>query len=208
MTFFLISLSGAGGSGKDTIAQELQKTYGIRPMSLAEPLKAMASEITGLTVEQVNQVKDGLLMPEKMAGMRRMLQLLGTEVGRRCWDEDVWVKHLLRRVEAQKRISGTSGPYGVVITDVRFRNEFNALRAAGFLMIDVQAPTEFLRIKPPENGHTPFDGCCPYHHASERDLDGYRAAEKFNLTLFNDRVNPIPLLARLVMEECSGGLVV
>jgi hypothetical protein len=67
---------------------------------------------------------------------------------------------------------------GVVVESVRMRNEFDALRDAGYFLVDIDAPEEFKRIKP---------GTPEHAHPTERDLDAYRARGRFDFRLWNDR---------------------
>lgn len=186
----LISLSGPAGAGKDRIAQELVEKHGFVRRALADPMKQIIADILGISIDEVNERKG------KDPKMRRALQLLGTEVGRDCLGQNVWVEKVLREVasfEQGWRNSGgpAGGIRGVVITDTRFVNEFDALKAAGFAMIDVRCPQEFMRIPP---------GAPGYDHPSERDLDLYRRDGKFDLALWNDRTNALDLLVAEILD--------
>jgi hypothetical protein len=149
----------------------------------------MMSLMTGLSVADLESLKDGRVDPEmrerlppsilNLSGeelksrIRLMMQRLGTELGRDVWARDVWVHALLRRLGDLE----SENP-GIVVTDLRFRDEFEALREAGFLMVYLDAPVEFLRIQPEDP---------KYLHPSERDLDAHLAEGKFDLILTNDR---------------------
>lgn len=183
-----VSLSGPAGSGKDFIAKHLVEHHGFVRRALADPMKQIVADILGITVDEVNERKT--VDPK----MRRALQLLGTEVGRDCLGQNVWVEKVLRGVrelpldaETERR----SPPMGVVITDTRFVNEFDALKEAGFCMVDVRCPREFMRIPP---------GAPGWDHASERDLDAYRQDMKFDLTIWNDRKHSVEELVGIILD--------
>ncbi|MER8116306.1 hypothetical protein [Streptomyces sp. NPDC094031] len=137
----LIGLAGAARSGKDTAAQALLDAgwtrrafadkvramlYAMDPI-LSEPL--YATGVTSLRYE-VDQYgwED---VKEKYPEVRGYHQRLATEGGRENLGEDVWVDALFRGHAAW-------GP--TVITDVRFPNEANAIRAHGGLVVAIQRP--------------------------------------------------------------------
>lgn len=203
--FVKIALSGSAGAGKDFIAEALAREYLVRPLSFATPMKKAAGDVLGLTIAEVEAIKADKTHPKHHA-MRYVLQHIGTNVFREGWDENVWVENLLRRA-ADVEVGGLAG--GVAITDCRFRNEFEALRAAGYLMVDVQAPPELLRLARPPEWAVRLNAVRylrrfvpkkyrPALHPSERDLDAFRVAGSFDLVVMNDRTMDGPTLARLV----------
>ncbi|MFI0262071.1 hypothetical protein ACH4OW_23875 [Streptomyces sp. NPDC017056] len=86
--------------------------------------------------------------------MRRTLQRLGQSV--RDQDERLWLRLALAKVDVADRWS-----VPVVITDLRYRNEADALRARGFLLVRVE--------RPGEHGPASAD---QREHISETELDG------------------------------------
>lgn len=93
--------------------------------------------------------------------VRRILQWWGTEY-RRAQDPDYWTKAWSRKVESLD-LENTH----VLIDDVRFMNELNAIKAHDGLIIKIERPG--------------FDGA--NNHASETSLDGYDAWDE---TVLND----------------------
>lgn len=91
---------------------------------------------------------------------RVMLQTLGTEWGRERISSDIWMKYTLRTAKSLLHLDGSTraweycplkgispasggvdtGVNGVVISDVRFENEFRAIRSAGGAVIRVIRP--------------------------------------------------------------------
>lgn len=126
MSTFIIGLSGPMGVGKTTTANEIikialehQARYpAVHKVAFADALKTCAIRWFGW-----NGQKD-----EKG---RRMLQLLGTEVGR-AYDENVWICHWRSAVD----IIGSAHPRGAVIVadDVRFDNEASYIKGMGGFM--------------------------------------------------------------------------
>jgi len=93
--------------------------------------------------------------------VRRILQWWGTEY-RRTEDADYWTKAWSRKVEQLdlERVH-------VLVDDVRFMNELNAIKGHGGLIIKIERPG--------------FDGA--NNHASETSLDDYAA---WDGTIVND----------------------
>src|SRR5690606_7687572 len=87
----------------------------------------------------------------------RRAQLLGTDVGR-ALDPEVWIRYLLEHLP--------SGP--VAVDAVRFRNECEQLRAAGFVIVRLTAPPDVLAARLAARAAERRDP----GHASERGLEG------------------------------------
>lgn len=136
----IISLSGFAGAGKDTVGHILAN-YHYRPLKFAEPvyqsLEAIDPLITwqaGREPKRVSEIVERIGWDEAkrtIPEIRRLLQRVGTEMGRELFGEDFWVNQLLRKVHS-------GGKY--VITDTRFPNEFAALARLGALMVWIYRP--------------------------------------------------------------------
>lgn len=124
-----IGITGRAGAGKTTFANflrdalaetEVRDRCGIVPF--AAPVKEIATKMGW----------DG----KKDEKGRRLLQLIGTECGRECIGQDVWVKAWFGRVRA-----GASTLELVTIADdVRFENEAWAIRSLGGLIVRIDRP--------------------------------------------------------------------
>ncbi len=154
----IIGLSGYARTGKDTVANFLIEKYGFSRMAFADSIRdallALNPSITLADMTNVplssavrkmgwETVKD--LSPE----VRELLQRMGTEVGRNLFGENFWVDLLLKKALDL----GTN----IVIPDVRFTNEADAIRSWN---------GEVWRINRP--GTEPVNS-----HSSETDLDNY-----------------------------------
>lgn len=130
----IIGISGYARSGKDTLAQYLIER-GYEHRAFAAPLKGMlaaldptlggsrgrlSAHLTTVGWEGVKQLDEA----------RRLLQRLGTEAGRKHLGEDVWVERLFRTPSAGR----------IVISDVRFPNEADAIRERGGIIVRVARP--------------------------------------------------------------------
>lgn len=121
----LIGLTGKAGVGKDTVADYLVANYGFVKYSLADPIKDML-EVIGVDC-RTRETKE---VPHPVFGVspRRMAQTLGTEWGRMCIRDDLWLKaaeQFLVPAQMHSRVKG------VVIPDIRFENEATWLRSQG-----------------------------------------------------------------------------
>lgn len=123
----LIGLTGAAGAGKDTVARMLVEAHGGRIAAFAGPLYDFVATITGIPAHRLadRAVKEAVI-PWLGKSPRQLLQTLGTEWGRQSVSEDIWVRSLLERIKPW-RDAGLL----VVVTDVRFDNEADAIADAG-----------------------------------------------------------------------------
>ena len=103
----IIAVYGAIGSGKSTAAEHLAKKLHAVVKPFAKPIKDFAS-ILGW-----NGLKD--------TKGRRLLQLLGTEVGRECISDTIWID------KWQAALDNTGQNCTVICDDLRFRNEYEHL---------------------------------------------------------------------------------
>ena len=125
----LIGLCGAAGAGKNSVAELLTDSDGctFMQMAFADPLYQCVSTITGLPVAKLKDrvVKEAVL-PWLGKSPRQMLQSLGTEWGRGMVHDEIWIRIAMEQA-SQRLTVGRS----VVITDVRFDNEAQAIIDAG-----------------------------------------------------------------------------
>lgn len=129
----LIGITGRKGHGKDSVGAAL-RGVGFTTVAFADPLKDALKVALGFTEEQVrgsNEAKEAV-DPRYGVSPRHAMQTLGTEWGRRYICEDVWVQAAFARVEAVRG--------HVAITDVRFPNEAEAVRARGGVVWKVYRP--------------------------------------------------------------------
>lgn len=119
----LIGIAGLAGSGKSTVAEFLRTEHDFAVVSLADPIKRIAKDLFAFSDMQLwgpssarNDVD-----PRYGVSPRHVLQQLGTEFGRAIWPA-VWTTRALKDAASMPR---------VVIPDVRFADEADAIRAAG-----------------------------------------------------------------------------
>jgi hypothetical protein len=169
----LIGFGFRKGSGKDTACKFAYSkiTYGttLQPaiVHFADALKTgIGREVFGLSDAQMqDQTMKEAVDPYWQLTPRKILQLGGTEALRNTFSSDVWVKALLRR------IANDSTHDVFLIGDVRFPNEFEAIRElGGFNVYLTRMPED---VEDSSN-----------QHASEIALEGY--LDQFDYHLQNE----------------------
>lgn len=131
----LIAVSGRKRAGKDTFASRLIVAHGFVRVAFADPLRDFALALDPLIdTRRLSAVVDELGWEDAKAipEVRRTLQRIGTEAGRQVLGESVWVDLAMRKAAA----AGAN----VVITDCRYPNEAEAIRAAGGIIVRVDRP--------------------------------------------------------------------
>ncbi|QPB09783.1 dNMP kinase [Streptomyces phage Shady] len=137
-----VALMGKARSGKDTAAAFLVDVHGYKRLAFADPLKHMADEVdpliptsVGVHVRLKSLVRDvgWEYAKDNYPEVRRVLQHIGQTIRDR--DPDYWVRLLMAQVEGAREFG-----YPVVVSDVRYPNEAEALRAAGFKLVRIYRP--------------------------------------------------------------------
>lgn len=142
----LIGLLGRIGSGKGTVADRLVNTYNFKHDSFAASLK----DVTATLFNWDRAMLEGDT-PESRAAReivdpwwseklnipnftpRLALQLIGTDVFRNHFHQDIWMLSAMSRYRTGDR---------VVISDARFPNEISAIREAGGIIVCVDRGSE------------------------------------------------------------------
>lgn len=130
----VIGLSGKKRSGKDTFFQMIEKhsSVPVYRLAFADTLK--------------NEIYERILQPDGLERsmldndatkeqFRTLLQWWGTEYRRRIFRDDYWLAKLTEQMEQYKEQDVI-----VVITDVRFPNEFGFIKSLGGLMVRIGRP--------------------------------------------------------------------
>jgi dephospho-CoA kinase len=193
---------GKMGSGKTTAAQYLVEEHGFKRVSFASPLKKIG-ELKDILVPDMYY--DWLykwamdLLPDRVYGMhftgwmegkstrewlvdrwiedfqeskdtRELLQRIGTDSGRKA-NPEIWINYFARHL-----------PDGnLVVDDLRFLNEAQALRDLSFKLIKLEQPEEdrVVRLATRDGFFDP----ATQGHASETELSNIEA----DAAIFNDR---------------------
>jgi hypothetical protein len=146
----IIVIKGIAGSGKDTIANYLKANYNFRSASFAAPLKEGVKAMFGLDDTHLDHPLKEQLLPDIEKSPRQLMQLLGTEYGRNLVHKDLWLILAKKKIDAYLALG-----YNVCLTDCRFDNEAEMVKANGGTILRVErgeAGTKFLH--PSEAGIT------------------------------------------------------
>jgi len=125
----LIALTGFKGSGKDESALALT---GYTRYGIADPVKEICAIAFGLTEEEMTGdrvLKEKGLDRWPYESPRRLMQQVGTDLFRTLWP-DVWVQAMRRH------ILNHEGQF-IVISDLRFPNECEAVHQLGGIVVRV-----------------------------------------------------------------------
>lgn len=175
-------LSGRQGAGKSTYAKELVRVLPeCISVKFADPLYALHDAclpiLHALELRPADMKKDG-----------ELLQILGTEYGRKKLGENVWVDAVRRRVN--KHLEAHSKGF-VVIDDCRFPNELEAFHDAH--KIRLVAPEEVRKAR------------CSYwredtKHPSETALDEYEEKKMFHCEIETSNADVPKVIHELLMH--------
>jgi len=167
------------GSGKSALARFLVEDHNFAPLKFAGVLKNMIRTLlaeTGFVPTEIERMVDGdlkeVVIPEIGVTPRWMQQSIGTEWGRNCIRQDLWV-HLTRIAAVRLLDQGVS----VVIDDMRFINELEMVREIGGYAIRVVRPgIESTTAAHPSEGA--LDTVSMLRVSNDADLDALRDRAK------------------------------
>lgn len=155
----IIGLSGYAQSGKNATAELLVEKEGFRQIAFADGLRRCVEALDpivdyiGISPLRYNEAMARYgyeTAKAEFPEFRGVLQRMGTEVGRNLLGENVWVELTFATIRSEPEANW-------VITDCRFPNEFDAIKANGGRVLRVTRP-----------GH---EAC--NDHVSEHALDGH-----------------------------------
>lgn len=141
----IVGIGHVARVGKDTCAEGLVRDLGFRRAGFADVLKQLAEHAdpiiqanavtnvgigSGKLKKLVRSVGGWDRAKDMFPPIREFLQNLG-DGGRTLFGEDFWMDQVLGKIRADER---------VVIPDVRFMNEFDAIRKLGGKLIRVDRP--------------------------------------------------------------------
>lgn len=202
----IIGICGFIGSGKGTIGNRLSDKWNFKKDSFAAPLKDAVSIIFNWDRKMLEgNTKESREWREKIDDYwsdvldkeitpRLVLQLFGTESIRDVFGEDIWALSLINRYKNNNE--------DIVVTDVRFKNEIQAIRNEGGKIWHVKrGDPEWLKIYLDLLNNKKYDKINKYRkdgiipHRSETDWIDC----KFDLVIHN--YNSIQALEFVVDSE-------
>lgn len=186
----VILISGKQGSGKSTLTSLLLEaldgwTCELKFASVIYDIHDAARAVLqdlGIDPPPGLEIKDG-----------KLLQFLGTEWGRQTYGEDIWVKcaqaEVAKYFKRQEDTGLAEEGSAVIVSDCRFKNEFEAFPEA--LRIRLECPRE-LRQQRCEQWRDNDK------HPSEIDLDTYVAENRFDLVFDTHLDRPEKIVEKIL----------
>ncbi len=140
----IIGLCGSAGAGKDTVGGIIKELYPeFELVSFADGLKKVVSALFGYPYERLlgltpddrtwREEKDPY-WSEKLGywvSPRVMLQVIGTDVLRKTFHNDIWLDCLFGKIDKENIKN-------CVITDCRFANEVDEVMARGGIVVEIE----------------------------------------------------------------------
>ena len=164
-----IALSGKMASGKSLIATYLVKQHGFVELVFAARLKEIAADMFNLDVARKDE-KGRMLLQQLAHHMREI-------------DPMVWIRYIIRKIPLEGN---------VVISDVRYPNEFNTLHNLGFTMVRMFM-SKSMQLILVRKLYPDIPPILMYDY-SETALDGF----EFDAIIDNDLGVPLALLHKQV----------
>lgn len=165
----IIGLIGRRSSGKTTVAKLYNEKFGDRRMAFADALKDVVAFVYDLRREllegETEESRVWRKQPHPHLGGKtpeQALQFLGTEGFRQFYSE-TWVQKLIRDI--CKLEAGTR----VVIADVRFPNEVEAIKQLGGNLVYLKRPNSEIQAHASEQVEALEKECyCTIHNDQTR----------------------------------------
>ena len=144
----ILGICGFQGAGKDTFANHLVSNHNFIKFSFAGATKDMLNILFGwnrallegdsMESRQFRETVD-IWWSEKLGipnlTPRKILQLIGTDLFRKHFNQDIWVRVVEKKILTQLKSNSNSN---IVISDCRFPNEIQMLRNLGTRIISIQ----------------------------------------------------------------------
>lgn len=138
----LLAIGGYATSGKDAVANVLVEDLGWYKTYMSKPLEQALVTLNpwiryagGSERYSVLHARVGYDESKKNPEVRRLLQTLGTEVGRNMFGQNVWLDAVCREV-SDRLASGRN----VVVTGIRYPNEIDRFRELNAWTLWVDRP--------------------------------------------------------------------
>jgi len=165
----IIGISGKKRRGKDDLADHPVQYLDYEHDYFARPIKQIARIVYGFNSRQLYGDLKEVTDPFWDVTPRRVMQKIGGELFRDQVCDDIWVRSLLKRVQGKN----------VVVSDLRYQNEAQALKEKGAFLIRIEAnervPYNSSSLKTWACQWMPSltSWCGPEYHPSETELDDY-----------------------------------
>lgn len=171
----IYAFAGKLGSGKNYLAEKVfMKMLEEKPTVLlcfADQIKIDVIYKKGIDRDKCWIQKD--------EATRRIMQTVGTEEGRDVFGKDIWINNL----KEWMIMHAFRGVKRIIVTDMRFKNEFDFIKSIGGICIQVNAPKRNSNALDRESKGDATKRAILEAHSSETDLDEGRT---FDYVINND----------------------
>ena len=123
----IIGICGHKGSGKDYLANILKEYTGFKVVHFADPIKDIISDLFKISKDELNELKNSEDTKILGTNMRSILQTFGTNIMQKFCGKRIWVDLVLKEDN-------------LIIADVRFQHEVNAILEKGGFIIKLDSP--------------------------------------------------------------------
>jgi len=191
----VLFISGKQGSGKTTLASNLSNwllgddRFWLYNLKFADPLYEMHNAIYGV-LERYGQAK-----PVKTDGT--LLQILGTEWGRKCVHPDLWVNILKSRVIDALKSDLWPRHKIVIVDDARLQNEvecFDKYQGLEVIKLRLECNEGFRKARAEKWRENTM-------HLSEVALDAYHGFDHIIYTDRHEALDTLELAKRCIIER-------
>ena len=170
MSHILIGVTGFAGSGKDTFSDELVLHHNFVKLEFARKIKEILSDLYDVPIQSFYDrvLKNTSHMVLGGLTPREACQRIGTEGFRNMISRSTWVNYLIRH--ANEVIGGGSS---VVVSDVRFPDEFARLKEMGAIMVGIERRDSESHRHESEVHVTELIKQCDHVIANDKSLENY-----------------------------------
>jgi len=180
----LIGICGHAGSGKDTVGFYLKEKHdNTYKLAFADPLKEAAAQMFGVAVDVFYDSEKEVRNDFWGVSPRQMAQFFGTEMVRETIPKllpevgsNFWVRRMVQRLTGAEYTVPYDSDDVVVITDVRFQNEYDWIVSQGGIIIHLTRTGADGTVGIP--GHASEAGIDFHHEHVTYTLDNNSTLEK------------------------------
>lgn len=133
MTGRIIGIGGYASTGKDAVADILEGSYGFYRTSMSQLMNAALCRLDpqievrhGVVFRYSELIRQlGYTKAKELPEVRRLLQAIGTEVGRDMFGQTFWVDQM------RNNLDNYTTEASVAVTGIRFPDEVDMIRELG-----------------------------------------------------------------------------
>jgi hypothetical protein len=142
----IIALGYRKQTGKDTVAAYLKHRYRFRRIALAARVKRAAQVAFDLTEDDCETEEGKSSIHPKLGVPNRYILQKLADAAKSAFGDEVWLKML--------ELESLDPSYDYVISDMRFRYEFNAIKRVGGICIRIDRETSSRELHVSEHNLT------------------------------------------------------